>query len=703
MQHHRLISLFAVAALSAPLCGQEIKRTYAVRMDGRVVGHMTETERPTTEDGRAVVRYQMKTLVKVELLGAAVDQHVAQTWILAADTRQPLRFTSVHETGGTKIALAGRLVEAGFQLDDGGSPLDPKVVVIAPDLLWLEERGPTKAGETVETDYLMPEIGAVQRVRVALAAEPKRTIDVMGTATPVVVYEMTVQALGIETVVFVRSDDYEIVRYEIPAQKMVMERVPPAVVERIERIDLTENILVKTDLDYEDPSRLTFVRVRADIQATKDVTVKSLNVPGQSFEGTVEDGRVVGVFSIRPRRIAGAGATPFPVPEGAFAASHLKAYLAPEHDIESDDPGIAGKARELAAGATSCFEVVERLGRWAHDEIPYVIPGGGSAKRTFEQRAGECAGHSRVLAAMLRSLGIPARTPMGGMYVPLYGGSFGQHMWTEVWLGDVIGWLAVDCTAGQWTYIDAGHIRLSDSVTSFAPKSIDVLDHEPRVAKDTEPASGRRIDAFPYAVGEALEYTWTMGGNALGEESITYRGIVDGAHVFDGSVNLRDGVFTESTRTTVGPDGRLLSFHAERTVGPLRETIDVTVADGKATVAKKSTEGDRSDSVAVDPSVFALHNNCTSHFALAVNRAGPLVEGAEHKIRFFHTEQRSTLPMTIAVKGCEEILIGGARVTSRIVEASLVGLSIGLHLDDQGRVLRYHQRQGDVRIELKKL
>jgi hypothetical protein len=307
-----------------------------------------------------------------------------------------------------------------------------------------------------------------------------------------------------------------------------------------------------------------------------------------------------------------------------------------------------------------------------------------------------------VLAAPLRSLGIPARTPMGGMYVPLYGGAFAQHMWTEVWLGEQIGWLPVDCTAGQFTFVDAGHIRLSETITSFRPKAIDVLDHEPKAATQPAPASERRTDAYPYEVGATLTYAWTMGGKDLGTEEITYRGVQEGAHVFEGKVSLSGGRFVETTRTSVGDDGRLVAFHVERNAGGAQETIDVAIADGAAVFTRKSDEGDREHSEKTDPSVFVLHNNNTLHFALAVDRIGTLVEGAEHRVRMLHTEQRTVFPMVLEVGGRERIEIGDATVDARVVDADLVGLSIQLLVDDEGRVLRFVQKQQDVRIELQR-
>ncbi|MBL8730410.1 MAG: transglutaminase domain-containing protein [Planctomycetes bacterium] len=694
--------LVSTLALAQPRT-QDVVRTFAVRIDGRVVGSLTETEARVNEEGREVLRFTSSSVVKIELLGAQMDQRIEQTWLLDPDDRRVLRFSSTMTVGQQKTALGGKLVDGAMQLDNGRAPVDPQRVVVAPDYRWLLARGPQQVGDKLILDWLVPELGGVQQAAIARAAD--REVDVLGTRTPVRAYVVDLVALHLEATVLVTRDGGELVHYAAPATKLVMDRAPAGDIARIGRVDLTDRILVGTNLDLDDASTLTFVRLRAKLDTGKDVTVASLNVPGQTFTGTAVDGHVDGVFEIRAQRHDGAGSPPFPVPAGTFAAAALQPYLAPESDvIQSDDAAIVEQARELARGATTCFQVVERLARWTHEEIAYVIPGGGSAKGTFESRQGECGGHSRLLAAMLRSLGIPARTPMGAMYVPLHGGSFGQHMWTEVWLGDAIGWLPVDCTAGQPTWIDATHIRLASGVTMFRPQSIEVLDHEPKASVvDASASVVRRTDAYPFLSGAPLVYTWWQNGQQLGDERVVYTSDGAGLHAFDGSLRLADGQFTETTRTEVGADGRLLSFHADRTAGPQQSTFDVAIADGKAVCARKSMDGDRSDTVTVDAAVFALHNNCTSHFLLALSRYWPLAEGAEVKARMFHTEQRSTLPLTLRGGGSEAITIGGTEVQARIVQVELAGLAITLHVDAQGRLLRYSQKQGGIRIELQQL
>jgi transglutaminase-like putative cysteine protease len=689
----------------APLAAQETVRTYALRIDGKVAGSVIETESPATEAGRAVLRFTSKTLAKVEVLGSPIDQRVEATWLLDATTRGALRVESTMTVGESRTELKGRLVDGTFRVDGSDEPLDPAQVVIAPDYRWLLARGPKQAGTTVELDCLVPELGGVHRLAVAWADDAEREMDVLGKQTAVRGYLVDLVALRLEATVWVTRDTGELVRYEMPSQKVVIERAAAADVARPGRADMTERILVRTNLDIADPSPLTFLRVRATIDTGRDVTVASLNVPGQTFEGTAENGRVQGVFEIRTGRSDGTGSPAFPPPPGTFDAAWLQPYLAPEKDIESDDPGIVQQAKQLAEGATTCFQVVERLARWAHAEIPYVIPGGGSAKRTFDSRQGECGGHSRVLAAMLRSLGIPARTPMGGMYVPLHGGSFGQHMWNEVWLGEAIGWLPVDCTAGQPTFIDATHIRLGDGLTSFGPQVIEVLDYEPKARPAAEAAASvaRRADAYPFLSGAPMVFAWSRSGRQLGDERVTYSVAPSGGHVMESSLSLAGGAFQETTRTEVGDDGRLLSFHAERTEGPQQSTFDIVMEDGKAVCTKTSIDGERTDTVAVDASLFPLHNNCSAHFLLPLSRYWPLAEGAEVKLRVFHTEHRSPLPLTLRGGGSEAITIGGTEVRARIVQVELAGITIKLHVDDQGRMLRYHQKQGDVTIELQQL
>ena len=56
-------------------------------------------------------------------------------------------------------------------------------------------------------------------------------------------------------------------------------------------------------------------------------------------------------------------------------------------------------------------------------------------------------------------------------------GRFGQHAWNEVYLGQEVGWVALDTTLRERDYVDAGHVRLGMDC-SFQPIELEILDYE---------------------------------------------------------------------------------------------------------------------------------------------------------------------------------------------------------------------------------
>ncbi|MBC8315824.1 MAG: transglutaminase domain-containing protein [Bacteroidales bacterium] len=225
-----------------------------------------------------------------------------------------------------------------------------------------------------------------------------------------------------------------------------------------------------------DFKELSFMKVKMKINSSGELlSVESLNYPGQKFNGTVENNIIDGVFEISQPRFDGANAPGYPYDYTVDSA--MQKYLEPEFLIESDDPKILAKAEKITGNeVTDSWDAVKKLSHWVGTRIKGAIPGGGSAVGTLKTMKGECGGHSRLLAAFCRSLGIPARLSIGCMYVPDNGGFFGQHAWTEVYMGEA-GWIPVDATIQEFDYIDSGHIRLGEG-TSFHPKEVKILEYE---------------------------------------------------------------------------------------------------------------------------------------------------------------------------------------------------------------------------------
>ena len=126
----------------------------------------------------------------------------------------------------------------------------------------------------------------------------------------------------------------------------------------------------------------------------------------------------------------------------------MASWLQPAPLIESDDAGIVAQAQELTKGATNRWQAVSNIAQWVCKEIQYTIADTPSARLALEKRQGDCGPHATLTVAMLRAVGIPAKLVGGLVYAPTLGGSFGQHAWVEVYMGDD-GWIAFDPTTGE--------------------------------------------------------------------------------------------------------------------------------------------------------------------------------------------------------------------------------------------------------------
>jgi hypothetical protein len=279
---------------------------------------------------------------------------------------------------------------------------------------------------------------------------------------------------GTNTRVWVNTENGMTLRFEIMSRNIYL--ADESVIKKITIVDLDNTIFARVDKNISNFMDMTYMKVSADIKsAGEEVSVESLNFPGQIFKGTVLENHIQGVFEIEPLRYDGSNAPDFPTDFGGD--DELKKYLEPEVFIESDHPDIITEARQITSGSKDSWEAVVRLSTWVGKEISGAVPGGTTAINTYRIREGECGSHSRLLTAFCRAAGIPSRLSIGCMYSPWYGGSFGQHAWTEVYMGSVVGWVAVDATILEFDYVDAGHIKLGEGAT-FQPQKMEILEYK---------------------------------------------------------------------------------------------------------------------------------------------------------------------------------------------------------------------------------
>ncbi|MGB0114640.1 MAG: transglutaminase domain-containing protein, partial [Ilumatobacteraceae bacterium] len=169
-----------------------------------------------------------------------------------------------------------------------------------------------------------------------------------------------------------------------------------------------------------------------------------------TVDGDLEDGDVIDIVSAAPR------VTPALLAAATSSASGSDIYTAVPDDLPDV---VATTAAEVTAGTQSTYQAALALQEWFQNEFTYSLEvqsgHGNNAIETFlRDRIGYCEQFAGTYAAMMRTLGYPARVAVGftsgttigaGVYSVL---GRNAHAWPEVWFDD-IGWVAFEPTPGR--------------------------------------------------------------------------------------------------------------------------------------------------------------------------------------------------------------------------------------------------------------
>jgi transglutaminase-like putative cysteine protease len=470
--------LFLLVAFVCSACAQAEKTYYAVEKAGNLVGFIEIAERPGETEGHRRGPTDTHILMRLTLLGQPVDLTMHETRRFDPQTgRVSFIEGEIHTPQGSISATAE--IEGDRILFTPLGSRDPVTIPLEADLYLDEGRLISALAErfAVGDDWPItlksfdPARGRILERRFSPVG--LETIVLDGVAYECVVLDVDHLTTGASERQWIDPQAELMIRTEL-SDGTVIYLADSTVPSRIRRASIDSMIFATVDARIDDVQRISYMKVRATIRSYGEVvTADSLNVPGQRFEGTVDDNLIDGIFEVGYPRYDGRNAPPFP-PDFSDLED-LQPYLGAGFMIEADDPVLAEKARELTEGAEDSWDAVRRLADWVGHEIEGAIVL-GSARQTYDAGKGECGGHTRLFTAFARSVGIPARMVSGGVYTDIKGGSFGQHVWSEVWMGEEVGWVPLDTTFRESTYVDSGHIRLG-GMTGFQPLTIEVLDY----------------------------------------------------------------------------------------------------------------------------------------------------------------------------------------------------------------------------------
>lgn len=157
----------------------------------------------------------------------------------------------------------------------------------------------------------------------------------------------------------------------------------------------------------------------------------------------------------------------------------------PSTMIDGNDPQVRALAAKALAGKSNLTDdrKAELLRDFANRYIQTkdLSVGFASATEVARTAEGDCTEHAVLLAALLRSEGIPSRVVSGLVYADQFAGHqgiFGYHMWTRAFLADPHHpkgrWVDLDATLHE-TPFDATHIALDVSQLSDATQTNDMI------------------------------------------------------------------------------------------------------------------------------------------------------------------------------------------------------------------------------------
>ncbi|HET6632681.1 MAG TPA: transglutaminase-like domain-containing protein [Rhodanobacteraceae bacterium] len=129
--------------------------------------------------------------------------------------------------------------------------------------------------------------------------------------------------------------------------------------------------------------------------------------------------------------------------------------------LQSADPKLHALALRAAGNARGTAARMHALQVFVNGYIAHKNLGVGyaSALETLQTRSGDCTEHAVLLAALARSLAIPARVVTGLVYTPRYAGRENvlvPHAWVQAWVDGH--WRSYDAALGGF---DSGHLALA--------------------------------------------------------------------------------------------------------------------------------------------------------------------------------------------------------------------------------------------------
>lgn len=202
--------------------------------------------------------------------------------------------------------------------------------------------------------------------------------------------------------------------------------------------------VIRAPLGVKDPGKVSQLRLRLEGYLPESLKESPRHLLRRLGSGAAE-------LTITRESLLDLPATPLPQPGGRFEKE-----LAATDQIESGHPEILRLARRAAGGERRALPAARMITAFVFEYLTKSLSTNlDSALAIARAKVGDCTEHARLMVALCRAIGLPAREVGGVTWVPDLGG-FGYHAWVEVWVGR---WVSAD---PSWNEVPANatHIHM---------------------------------------------------------------------------------------------------------------------------------------------------------------------------------------------------------------------------------------------------
>jgi len=324
----------------------------------------------------------------------------------------------------------------------------------------LVSRG-AQVGDSVSFSLFDPmyqkEITGVSRI----VETEKRMLD--GAETKVFRVHTTMDLMGIESDSFVTEDGT--VLEDIVAGIITMRIEPEAMAKDV---NYNNDVIVSNAAMIEEPipeaRTREMLRLRLEGPLSGDHLFNDERQTIRAVDGT---------FDFVGKRVSLEGFKAMRLPLGDTCPDAVAQWLEPTPFVQSDDPKIVAKAREIVGDETDAVAVSKTLCEWVHDNVRTTFSAQlSNAREVLDRLEGDCTEYSILFIGLARAAGLPAREVAGLIYMESGGQpGFYFHQWAKVWVGK---WIDVDPTFDQ-PLADATHIKLAQGDLFEQAKLIPII------------------------------------------------------------------------------------------------------------------------------------------------------------------------------------------------------------------------------------